>query len=387
MTTFIVFAIIAMILILAIQIGRISDLVGQLKGEEEYLKTTNTFQARLGMVFLVLFLVLTVASSWYYKRYMLGYTPLVSASKHGPSIDFLFNLTLFFTGIVFVLTHIALFYFAYKYKEEKGRKVDFIVHDNKLEVIWTAIPAVVMTFLVIGGLSAWNEIMPDIKPGEKVIEIEATGYQFAWALRYGGKDGLLGTRNYKLIDGENPLGQDWTDKKNLDDFQPDEIVLPVNKKVRVRIIAKDVLHNFYLPHFKVKMDAIPGLPTYFLFEPTYTTEQYRQLLRKDTEWNEPYDAADPTGPKRWEKFEFELACAELCGKGHFSMRKLVKIVSEEEYNKWYAAQQSFYDQNIKGKDSDPFQAQNLAAEKIKTAKTAKDTSKQIITTTVDTVKK
>ena len=85
--------------------------------------------------------------------------------------------------------------------------------------------------------------------------------KFLWTLRYPGDDGVLGEKNFRLITGANNLGQDWNDKKNLDDFKPADLVLPVGKKVRVRITAKDVLHNFYLPHFRVKMDAIPGLPT------------------------------------------------------------------------------------------------------------------------------
>ncbi|MEZ4948411.1 MAG: hypothetical protein R2784_03315 [Saprospiraceae bacterium] len=87
----------------------------------------------------------------------------------------------------------------------------------------TAIPAVVMTFLVVGGLDAWNSVMADVDPDEEVINIEATGMQFAWILRYAGEDNKLGARDYKLIDGINPLGQDWTDDKNLDDFQPSDL--------------------------------------------------------------------------------------------------------------------------------------------------------------------
>jgi cytochrome c oxidase subunit II len=281
---------------------------------------------------------------------------LLPASIHAAAIDKLFDITLFFTGIVFVVTQIALFYFAYKYREMKGRKVLFIPHDNKLEIIWTAIPAVVMCGLVIGGLWAWNEIMADTKPGEDILEIEATGSQFLWEIRYPGADGALGTKYFRNIDPAkgNSLGLDWKDKKNMDDFMADEIVLPVGKKIRVRITAKDVLHDFYLPHFKVKMDAIPGLPTYFVFTPTMTTEQYRLELKKYPEYNVPNDQNEPNGPKKWEAFNYELACAELCGKGHFSMRKIVKIVSPAEYEKWASGQKSIYEQNVKGKDFDPF---------------------------------
>ncbi|MFN9680128.1 MAG: flagellar motor protein MotB, partial [Bacteroidota bacterium] len=104
-------------------------------------------------------------------------------------------------------------------------------------------------------------------------------------MRYPGADGLIGEKNYKLISSENPLGQNWKDEKNLDDFLATELVLPVGQKVRVRITAQDVLHNFYLPHFRVKMDAIPGMPTYFVFTPSKTTEEYRQELKKYAEYN------------------------------------------------------------------------------------------------------
>jgi cytochrome c oxidase subunit 2 len=353
MTGLIAIASVVLLGVVAVQIGKISDIFAKIRGEEASQHESNLFNGRLGMFFVVAFLIFCVASAWYYKDDMLGYGPHVSASEHGGWLDWLFNITLFFTGIVFVLTHLALFWFAYKYRGEKGRKALYIVHDNKLEIIWTAIPAVVMFGLVISGLWVWNNAMDDIKEGESYMEIEATASQFLWEIRYPGKDGALGTKNYKLIvPGKNSLGQDWRDPKNLDDFLADEVVLPVGKKVRVRITAKDVLHNFDLPHFRVKMDAIPGLPTYFVFTPKLTTEQYRLNLKKSKDQHAPYDAAEPNGPKRWEKFEYELACAELCGNGHFSMRKIVKIVSQAEYDKWAAAQTSYYDQNVKGKEWD-----------------------------------
>jgi cytochrome c oxidase subunit 2 len=210
-----------------------------------------------------------------------------------------------------------------------------------------------MCFLVVRGLVAWNKVMADVDETEEVMEIEATGAQFLWYLRYPGADGKLGTRNYKLITGTNPLGQDWTDDKNLDDFHPTDLVLPVNQKVRVRITSRDVLHNFYLPHFRLKMDAVPGMPTYFVFTPTVTTEEYRQNLKKYPEYQSPSDPKDPASEPLWKTFNFELACAELCGKGHFSMKKVVKIVTQSEYDAWLKEQQSFYKANIEGKAEDP----------------------------------
>jgi cytochrome c oxidase subunit 2 len=359
MTALLILICVVLVTIVVIQIGKVTELASSIRGEDDSQYDSNRWNGMLSVAFMVVFLVGCVVSAVYFKNYMLGYGPHLSASEHGSRIDFLFSLTLFFTGIVFVLTHIALFWFAWKYRGRRGRKADFISHNDKLELVWTIIPAVVMTLLVVGGLDAWNDIMYDVDPNEEYIEIEATGVQFNWLLRYPGPDGQLGTRDYRLTSGLNPIGQDWTDAKNHDDLHPSEIVLPVGKKVRVRIIARDVLHNFYLPHFRVKMDAVPGIPTYFVFTPTKTTEEYRQELSKYPEYQVPYDPADPSGPQKWEAFNYELACAELCGSGHFSMRRLVKIVSEEEYNDWLAQQSSYYYSNIRNTADDPLKGQTL----------------------------
>ncbi len=367
MTAIIILLCFILISVVLVQIGKVTELTAQIKGERETLKDNSKWNAWIGLVFMVGFLVLVVVSAYRMRNVMLGYGPLKSASAHGDLLDNLFDVTLFFTGIVFVLTHIALFWFAFKYRYKEGRKAMFIAHDNKLEIWWTAIPAVVMAFLVVRGLNAWNTVMDDVKEGEDHIEIEATGQQFNWIIRYPGADGKIGTRDYKLTTGNNQLGQDFRDAKNWDDPIPaQELYLPVGKKVRVRILAKDVLHNFYLPHFRVKMDAVPGMPTYFVFTPTKTTSEFRQELRKYPEWNLPYDDADPNGPKRWEKFEYELACAELCGKGHYSMRRILRVVTPEEYAAWEKTQESFYLSQIHNKDGkeaeDPFWEQTLPVE-------------------------
>ncbi|GJM33189.1 MAG: hypothetical protein DHS20C18_21900 [Saprospiraceae bacterium] len=370
MTALLVILCLILIAIVAVQIGKVTELASKIRGEEEVEKITNNRQANLSMIFMVLFLVGCVWSAAHYRNYMLGFGPHEAASAHGGVLDYMFDITLFFTAIVFFITQILLFYFAYKYKAEKGRKALYMPHDNKLEVVWTVIPAVVMTFLVVGGLDAWNEVMADIPEGAKSVlsptsedeylEVEAMGYQFAWNLRYPGEDGLLGTRDFRKITGNNVVGQDWTDEKNIDDFHPNELVLPVNQNIRIRILARDVLHNFDLPHFRVKMDAVPGMPTYFVFKPILTTEQYRQQLKGVPE----YEVPDPNQPdkKLWETFNYELACAELCGKGHFSMRRLVKIVTQEEYEAWLKEQQSLYMSSIRGTDDDPRKDELLGIE-------------------------
>ncbi len=379
MTTLIVVLCIVLAGIVFVQIGRLTELTAKIRGEKEAEYTSNYWNSVVGVAFVVIFLVYCVWSAWDMKNVMLGYGPNKSASAHGAELDKIFNITLFFTGIVFVITQVLLFWYAYKFRGRAGHKAQFISHDNRLEMVWTAIPAVVMTFLVVGGLNAWNKVMSDVKAGEDVMEIEALAYQFAWTLRYPGADGLLGTRNYKLVAGANDVGQDWADPKNYDDFKPDKLVLPVGKKVRVRIIARDVLHNFYLPHFRVKMDAVPGMPTYFVFTPTKTTEEYRAELKKYPEYNLPADPKEPDGAKRWEAFEYELACAELCGKGHFSMRREVKIVTQAEYDKWVKEQKSFYLSQVRNTDDDPNKGKKLAIDPVSivsdTAAVKKDTIK------------
>ncbi len=370
MTYLIAFAIIFLLAVVVIQIGKLTELSARIRGEEAVEKSSNTTQGIALVVFMIVFLVGTVWSAWAYKNDMLGYGPLTSASAHGFELDHIFNVTLFFTGIVFILTHIFLFWYSYKYRRTgNDRKALFFAHDTKLELIWTVVPAIVMTYLVANGLIAWNNIFPTLTSEDKYLEIEATGYQFAWDIRYPGGDGKLGNKDFRLIDpANNSLGIDWKDEASVDDIilgGSDKIYLPKDSTIKVRITAKDVLHNFYLPHFRVKMDAVPGLPTSFIFTPVKTTKEFREQLSAFPEWQVPADPADPSGPKRWEKFEYELACAELCGKGHYSMRRVIEVVEREEFDIWLAGQKSFYVTNIRGKEIDPWAGKKLFPFEIK----------------------
>lgn len=383
MIALIIFGCLILVGLVVFQMSKINEMIKRIKGEEAALEQSNNNTGWALIAFMIVFLAGTIYSAYYYKNYMLGYGPLLPASEHAGFIDGLFNVTLWATGIVFVITHILLFYFAWKYKYKKGAKALYMPHDNKLEVIWTAAPAVVMAYLVINGLVVWNKVMADVVPNDNHIEIEATGMQFAWILRYPGLDGKLGTRDFKLTSATNDLGQDWNDPKNWDDFKPDEIVLPKGRKVRVRITSRDVLHSFYLPHHKVKMDAVPGLPTYFVFTPTMTTEEYKNNLRKYPEWNVPADPADPGGKKKWEAFTFELACAELCGDSHFAMRRAVKVVTPAQYDAWNKAQASYYMANVRGKEDDPLKGKVIPMD----AKVKKDsTSPSTVPAKADTGK-
>ncbi|RRN77083.1 cytochrome c oxidase subunit II, partial [Pseudoxanthomonas sp. SGD-10] len=146
--------------------------------------------------------------------------------------------------------------------------------------------------------------------------------QFAWNVRYAGKDNENGNKNYKLIgslNGLNNMGLDLSDKRNYDDLKVDEIVLPVGRPVRFSLTSRDVLHSFYLPHFRVQMNCVPGMPTFFQFTPTYTTAEMQEKT------NDP-------------GFQYVLLCAKICGGSHYNMKFAVRVVTEKEYQKWLAQQ-------------------------------------------------
>ncbi len=313
MTALLIILVIVLVLVVLLQIALTSDFINFIKGDDDE-EGRSKFQGSMLMVFLVIGFIALIWSIYYFKGRFLP----ESASEHGHLIDMNFNLALFFTGIVFVVTQILLFYFAYKYRYRKGRKAFYFPENNKLEVAWTIVPAIVLTFLIVKGLTSWYAITSDA-PEDKIV-FEATGKQFAWVLRYPGADGELGAlAGRDKVSPTNEVGIDWNDPSSKDDFLANDIVLPVGKPVEVKIEAMDVIHSFFLPHFRVKMDAVPGITTRFWFVPTITTEEMREKL------------GDPG-------FNFELACAELCGRGHSSMRKVVTIVTPEEYQKWVEAQ-------------------------------------------------
>ena len=250
-----------------------------------------------------------------------------AASEHGVRIDFMFWTTTIITLIVFFLTQTLLFSFAFKYRGSEKRKAYYLPHNNTIEKIWTIIPAIVLTILVVFGFFTWRSVMNsnDVK-GD--LNIDVTGHQFTWELRYPGKDGKLGNVNYRLYTPTNILGIDYKDRRSYDDLKADTLVLPVNSSVRLNIHAQDVIHSVYLPHFRVQLNAVPGLPTFFKFMPTITTEDMRNRL------NDP-------------KFEYLLYCNKICGGGHYNMQKVVRVVSQSEYQEWVARQKPYLTDQLK----------------------------------------
>ena len=318
-------------------IYRIATLFGVAFGSsKKEVPLFNGVNAFLLMVFLVSGMVAFFIYSYaHFDSYVL---PV--ASEHGVKTDFLFWLTTGVTGVAFVITTVLLFWFSWKYRYKENKKAHYYPHNNNLELIWTIIPAIVLSVLIFSGWKVWVQITDKAPEESEVLEI--MGYQFAWKARYPGKDNKLGNYDYRLIDAENLFGMDFTDKHAHDDFIPREIHLPKGKPVQFKIRARDVLHSVFAPHFRMKMDAVPGMPTTFWFVPTKSTEDMRTELQ------------DP-------EFNYEIACAELCGRGHFAMRIIVVVQEPGEYQEWKAKQEPWISKNPDYLSKLSFKAQEVAS--------------------------
>src|SRR5690606_19412075 len=228
------------------------------------------------------------------------------------------------TGIVFFVTQAMLFWFAFRYQSTDKRTSFYFPHNNKLEIIWTTVPAIAMAVLVAIGLRNWGKMTSEAPADAAVVEV--VGKQFNWIIRYPGPDGVLGKRDFRNInDANNVLGLDWNDKAGKDDIivENGEIHLVVNKPVKFVIGSRDVIHDVGLPHFRMKMDAVPGIVTTMWFTPLYTTKEMKEI----------------TGNPN---FVYEISCDQMCGNGHYAMRGTIIVETEEEYNKWLRSQKSYY---------------------------------------------
>lgn len=317
-TTWIIIALVLGFLVI-FQIAKASEYVAILRGEEKTRKESNRINAFLMLAFLVAGLF----GVWYCNELLQPKILGEPASDHGELIDSMLYITIAVTGLVFIITQILLFWFAYKYQERDNQKAFYFPHNNKLEVIWTVIPAIVLTILVGFGLYYWFQITGEAPKDAQVVEVY--GKQFAWEFRYPGKDKTFGKRYFKRIDeaNGNNLGQIWEDPANHDDvYVSQEMHVVVGKPVKLIINAKDVIHDVGLVHFRMKMDAVPGIPTTMWFTPKYTTRQMKEKYGDD--------------------FNYEISCDQMCGSGHFSMRGVVVVESQSEYNAWLASKKPAY---------------------------------------------
>jgi len=222
----------------------------------------------------------------------------------GQKIDELLNFIFALTLAAFVLTQVVYVIYLIRYRRRPGHKAHYSHGNNTLEIWWTAIPTAIFLGLAIWSNHVWFELT-NTKPPADAVTVDIVSYQYGWDFRYAGADGKLGTGDVKKISVDNKFGVDPEDEAGKDDFTATEFVIPVGKPVHVLLRSRDVIHSFYVPEFRLYQDAVPGRTIKWIwFETTQTGE-------------------------------FQLACSQLCGIGHYNMKAPIRIVSPEDYQKWY----------------------------------------------------
>ncbi len=375
------FLLIAIVIAVLLIMGSVFNVLGYIS---KYTGVPLANPHKINSWIMLLFLVVgMVAVIWEFKVH--GKYVLIgdSASEHGEAVDSMLMITLWLTGAVFFITQVALFVFGFIYRYDPKRKALYYPHNNVLEYIWTIIPAIVLTVLVINGFKKWSAITAKAPSNAERVEIFA--YQFGWNIRYAGEDQKLGEYSFNLISGTNPLGlgvsseydkvvmevkealaknenlytrmqtiPDPTakeknkmakmvktmrlqkahlsrlakmegdervfDNSSEDDLILKEIVLVKNHPIHFVFRSRDVIHSAYSPHFRMQMNCVPGMPTTFWFNPIKTTNEMRTILEDNT-------------------FDYYMYCAKICGNAHYNMKIKIRVVeTEAEYETWLAEQ-------------------------------------------------
>lgn len=374
---FIVLIVIVLVVIAVAQLMRVYELSSKIRGkkEEDISLRTNNINASLWLVFLVVFFGQFLYCLWMYGN---GLLP-EAASEHGQEVDWLYGVNWIIVFAVFFVTNFVLFVFAYKYSWHPDRKAYFFPHDNRLEMVWTIVPAAALAVIIILGLMTWNNITGE--PSEDAVVVEIYAKQFDFTARYSGDDNKLGFSDYKLINSTNPLGVitqanmdssivgyekdikqfqkqlddeasnniamkkadvnrlenkigkigrikerveqmktmygDSVDTWAQDDYTAKELVLVKDQEYYFVFRSQDVIHSAYFPHFRAQMNCVPGQRTTLKFKPIFTTEEMREK----------------TGN---ENFNYILLCNKICGESHSNMNMPVRVVSKEEFDLWSA---------------------------------------------------
>ena len=258
------------------------------------------------MFFAIIIVIIIVASVAFHFWSPWWWTPV--ASNWG-GMDDTIILTFWVTGAVFIAVCLFMAYCTWRYRYQKDRKAEYKPEDKKLEFHLTWLTALGVVVMLAPGLVVWHKYVNVPKEARKV---EVVAYQWGWKYRLPGKDGNLGKTDIKLVSSENPFGLNLDDPNGKDDLLVDDgdLHLQINKPVKFLLRSLDVLHNFYVPQFRGKMDMVPGLVTFY--------------------WLTPIRTGD-----------FEVLCAEFCGTGHYAMRGRVFVDEEKKYNQWLAQQITF----------------------------------------------
>lgn len=334
--TGLIIAIVAVLAILVVlQVMKVNTLSSDLQDgkDNEVSNKDNDTQGTLLLLFGIGFMVAFV---WMLIAWGDVLLPK-AASEHGNDYDSLMGISMWMCIAVFVLINPVLFYFAFKYRGLKGTKATYYEHNNKLELIWTTVPAVVLAVLIIYGLTTWSNITnPDNTDNEPMI-VELYAQQFNWTARYSGGDNTLGYANVALIEGANFLGVDMNDERAKDDFIVKELYLPKGRPVKFRFRSQDIIHSAYMPHFRAQMNCVPGIPTEFQFTPTVTTSEMRSDKYVMKQVKNVNDIRLLKNKELWE-FDYVLLCNKICGSAHYNMQMPIKVVEQAEYDEWVAKQ-------------------------------------------------
>lgn len=260
------------------------------------------------MFIAIILVLLVVGSVAFHMLSPWWWTPIASNWGY---IDTTLIITFWITGIVFVLVVLFLAYCLFAFRHREGHKAVFDPENKRLEIGLTVITAIGVTALLVPGLFVWKQF---VTVPDDATEVEVVAQQWSWNYRLPGEDGQLGSAATEHITDDNPLGINPFDRYGKDDviIQGGELYLPLGQPVKMLLRSIDVLHNYYVPEFRAKMDMVPGMVTYYWFIPTRTGE-------------------------------FEVLCAEFCGTAHGYMRGDVYVVTPEEYQEWLAEQDTFAD--------------------------------------------
>ena len=256
-------------------------------------------------IVLVLLIIGTIifhfASPWWFTEIASNWT----------MIDTTISITFWVTGIVFVLVNLFMAYAVYKFRHRKGQTAHYEPENKRLEFWLTLITAVGVAAMLAPGLFVWAKFV-DVP--DDAVEVEVVGQQWHWSYRYPGDDDVMGRTDVALMTVDNPFGMDPDDPHGLDDrlVMDPEVHLQLDQPVKLLLRSKDVLHDFAVAEFRVKMDLVPGMVTYMWLTPTRTGE-------------------------------FVVLCEELCGVAHFTMRGRVIVETKEDYDSWLEQQPTFAD--------------------------------------------
>ncbi|SHG91741.1 c-type cytochrome [Ferrimonas marina] len=266
-------------------------------------------------IVLVLILALSI---WFHFA---GPWDLPALASNWGDIDLTIGITLVVTGVVFIAVILFTAYAVVKFRYRPDRQASYEPENKKLELWLTGLTSVGIIAMLAPGLAVYSDI---VSVPDDAMEVEVLAKQWTWGFRFPGDDGILGKSSVRLISSANPFGLDPKDPASLDDrvINANQFTLPVDRPINVKLRSIDVLHDFYVPQIRNKIDAVPGIVTSMWFTPTRTGD-------------------------------FEILCAEYCGVGHYNMRGGLTVASTEEFDSWLASQPTFAESQEGGSSLSP----------------------------------